>query len=64
MQFAAEVTETSRRGTERCIGVNTIASITHQMNPNSPGSKPKVFLSELWFVLRGLCDKIDLRNLG
>ena len=29
-----------------------------------PGPYPKVFLCELCFGLRGLCDKIGLRNLG
>jgi hypothetical protein len=62
-QFDTEVTEASRRGTERCIGVNAIVGFTHQVNPNPPGPDPKVFLRELLFVLSGLCDEIGLRNL-
>ena len=58
-QFDTEVTEASRRGTERCIGVNAIVGFTHRVNPNPPGPDPKVFLSELLFVLSGLCDKIE-----
>ena len=58
-----EVTEASRRGTERCIGVNAIASFARQVDPNFPGSDPKVFLCDLVFVLSGLCDEIGQRNL-
>ena len=63
-QFATEVTEASRRGTEHCIGANAFAGIALRVNPNPPESEPKVFLCELWFVLSRLCDEIDLRNLG
>jgi hypothetical protein len=63
-QFATEVTEASRRGTERCIGVNAIASFTRRVIPNSPRPDPKAFLCELLFALSGLCDEIGLRNLG
>jgi hypothetical protein len=63
-QIDTEVTEASRKGTERSIGVNAIAGFTHQVNPNSPRPDSKGFLCELLFVLSGLCDEIGLRNLG
>ena len=62
-QIDTEVTEASRRGTERCIGVNAIASFARQVDPNFPGPDPKVFLGDLMFVLSGLCDEIGQRNL-
>ena len=63
-QIDTEVTESSRRGTERSIGVNAIADFAHQVDPNLPGPDPNVFLCDLMFVLSGLCDEIGLRNLG
>ena len=41
---------------------NRLEGFTRQANPISPGSDAPVFLCELSFVLRGLCDEIGPRN--
>jgi hypothetical protein len=37
---------------------------TLQVNSDFPRSDSQIFLRELLFVLCGLCDEIDLQNLG